>query len=36
MHSSGLKDSFRENDGVALDLKMGKRELNAGNVKLVR
>ena len=35
VHSSGLKDSIRENDEVTFDLEMGKKGLNAVNVKLV-
>jgi len=34
VHSSGLKDSIRENDVVTFDLEMGKKGLNAVNVKL--
>jgi cold shock protein len=34
VHSSGLKDSIRENDEVTFDLEMGKKGLNAVNVKL--
>ncbi len=33
VHSSGLKDSIRENDEVTFDLEMGKKGLNAVNVK---
>ena len=35
VHSSGLKDSIRENDEVTYDLEEGKKGLNAVNVKLV-
>jgi cold shock protein len=34
VHSSGLKDSIRENDEVTFDLEQGKKDLNAVNVKL--
>jgi CspA family cold shock protein len=34
VHSSGLKDVIRENDEVIFDLEMGKKGLNAVNVKL--
>ena len=34
VHSSGLKDVIRENDKVTFDLEMGKKGLNAVNVKL--
>jgi CspA family cold shock protein len=34
VHSSGLQDSIRENDQVTFDLEMGKKGLNAVNVKL--
>jgi CspA family cold shock protein len=34
VHSSGLKDSIRDNDEVTFDLEMGKKGLNAVNVKL--
>jgi cold shock protein len=34
VHSSGLKDSIRENDKVTFDLQEGKKGLNAINVKL--
>jgi cold shock protein len=34
VHSSGLKDIIRENDEVTFDLEMGKKGLNAVNVKL--
>jgi len=34
VHSSGLKDSIEENDEVTFDLEMGKKGLNAINVKL--
>jgi cold shock protein len=34
VHSSGLKDTITENDEVTFDLEMGKKGLNAVNVKL--
>ena len=34
VHSSGLKESIRENDKVTYDLEQGKKDLNAVNVKL--
>jgi len=34
VHSSGLKESIRDNDKVLFDLKQGKKGLNAVNVKL--
>jgi len=34
VHSSGLKDIITENDKVTFDLEMGKKGLNAVNVKL--
>lgn len=34
VHSSGLRDSIRENDEVTFDLQEGKKGLNAVNVKL--
>lgn len=34
VHSSGLKNVIRENDNVTFDLEMGKKGLNAVNVKL--
>jgi CspA family cold shock protein len=34
VHSSGLKDVINENDVVTFDLEMGKKGLNAVNVKL--
>jgi len=34
VHSSGLKDVIREDDEVTFDLEMGKKGLNAVNVKL--
>jgi cold shock protein len=34
VHSSGLKDSIKENDEVTFDLEQGKKGLNAVNVKL--
>jgi len=33
VHSSGLKDSIRENDEVTFDLEEGKKGLNAVNVR---
>jgi len=33
VHSSGLKDMIRDNDKVTFDLEMGKKGLNAVNVK---
>jgi len=34
VHSSGLKESIKENDKVLFDLEQGKKGLNAVNVKL--
>ena len=34
VHSSGLNDTIKENDVVTFDLEMGKKGLNAVNVKL--
>ena len=34
VHSSGLKDSIKENDEVTFDLQEGRKGLNAVNVKL--
>jgi cold shock protein len=34
VHSSGLRESIRENDEVTFDLEAGKKGLNAVNVKL--
>ena len=34
VHSSGLKDAIKEDDEVTFDLEMGKKGLNAVNVKL--
>jgi cold shock protein len=34
VHSSGLKDTIKENDEVTFDLQEGKKGLNAVNVKL--
>ncbi len=34
VHSTGLKESIRENDEVTFDLEEGKKGLNAVNVKL--
>ncbi len=34
VHSSGLKDAIRDNDEVTFDLEMGKKGLNAVNVRL--
>ena len=36
VHSSGLKDVIREDDEVTFDLEMGKKGLNAVNVKLAQ
>ena len=36
VHSTGLKDSIRENDEVTFDLEEGKKGLNAVNVKLAK
>ncbi len=33
-HSTGVKESIRENDEVTFDLEEGKKGLNAVNVKL--
>jgi cold shock protein len=35
VHSSGLTDVIKEDDRVTFDLEMGKKGLNAVNVKLV-
>jgi len=35
VHSSGLKDSIREDDKVTFELEEGKKGLNAVNVKLL-
>lgn len=35
VHSTGLSDSIREDDEVSFDIEMGKKGLNAVNVKLV-
>lgn len=35
VHSSGLKDSIKENDKVMFDLAQGRKGLNAINVKLL-
>ena len=35
VHSSGLRDNIAENDEVTFDLEMGKKGLNAVNVKRV-
>ena len=35
VHSSGLKDRIKEDDKVTFDLEMGKKGLNAVNVKRV-
>jgi CspA family cold shock protein len=35
VHSSGLKESIRENDEVTFDLEEGKKGLHAVNVKLI-
>jgi len=34
VHSTGIKESIRENDSVTFDLEEGKKGLNAVNVKL--
>ncbi len=34
VHSSGLKESIKEDDEVLFDLKEGKKGLNAVNVRL--
>ena len=34
VHSTGLRDIIRDNDKVTFDLEMGKKGLNAVNVKL--
>lgn len=34
VHSSGLNDTIAEHDEVTFDLEMGKKGLNAVNVKL--
>jgi len=34
VHSSGLKETIRENDEVTFDLEQGKKGLNAVHVKL--
>lgn len=34
VHSSGLIDTIKENDEVTFELEMGKKDLNAVNVKL--
>ena len=34
VHSSGLKETIKENDEVTYDLQEGKKGLNAVNVKL--
>ncbi|MBN1117942.1 MAG: cold shock domain-containing protein [Bacteroidales bacterium] len=35
VHSSGLKDSIKENDNVSFELVEGKKGLNAVNVKVI-
>lgn len=35
VHSSGLRDTIRENDEVTFELQEGKKGLNAVNVKLL-
>ena len=35
VHSSGLKESIRENDKVSFELEKGKKGLNAVKVKLL-
>ena len=34
VHSSGLKETIRENDEVTFDLQEGKKGLNATNVRI--
>ncbi len=34
VHSTGVKESIRENDSVTFDLEEGKKGLNAVNVRL--
>jgi cold shock protein len=34
VHSSGLKESIKENDEVTFEVEQGKKGLNAVNVKL--
>lgn len=34
VHSTGIKESIRENDSVTFDLQEGRKGLNAVNVKL--
>ncbi len=34
VHSSGIKETIRENDNVVFDVEQGKKGLNAVNVKL--
>ena len=36
VHSSGIKESIKENDEVIFDLEQGKKGLNAVNVKLAQ
>lgn len=36
LHSTGLKDSVKENDEVTFDLEEGEKGFNAINVKLVK
>ena len=35
VHSSGLKESIRDNDKVRFDTEMGKKGLNAVNVTVI-
>ena len=35
VHSSGLKESIKENDNVSFDLEQGRKGLNAVNVKII-
>ena len=35
VHSSGLKESIKENDNVSYDLEQGRKGLNAINVKII-
>jgi cold shock protein len=35
VHSSGLKDTIKENDKVTFELQEGRKGINAVNVKLI-
>ena len=35
VHSSGLKESIKENDNVSFELEKGRKGLNAVNVKII-